>query len=450
MARDAAPISADRPPIQDRPWTLLVLGMILVLAGWLISRATEFPGPVPLAITFSGAALLIFAVIRQVSGETWNWPGRIESASLVSIAGLGAMAGYAAMRPPWNSGQMFFGALFILSLAGCLLILLPPLGRKIALTLFVLFHFAGMAVCVTSIDPPGNTGPFVAKQLWTWIYRPYLSFMYMTNAYHFYSPDPGAPELFWFAIQYDDGSYTWIKLPDRGNSPVAMHYQRLLALPAHTFAASSRLPLSTAEMALIPIEQRSPRGPWEEIYYRREMGSTLEFRRQEKPRRLPIPMVLDMDVSWQYREATDTSKKSLASVARRIFWTAPPPRDEEGNVKAEVRVKSVKMYRVVTQVLSPLELSQGISPLEKTKHLPFFLGEFDAYGNLVDDREPFLYWYLPIAKVPPNYPNHGMTSRPGVPAINVRSGAPGKDWFLLDCMEMHAAGRWTSREEKKP
>jgi hypothetical protein len=167
-------------------------------------------------------------------------------------------------------------------------------------------------------------------------------------------------------------------------------------------------------------------------------------------RRDPIPMVMDMDLVLQYREPNDFSKKMIGSVAKRVFKTAPPSRDDEGKVKPGVGVKSVKVYRVVHQILSPYELSQGMHPLEKTKHWPYFLGEFDSEGNLLDDMEPFLYWFLPIANVSKRYPNHGVQIRADIPAIRLRDGNPKED-MLLDCLEMHAAGhRRINVEEDKP
>ena len=51
----------------------------------------------------------------------------------------------------------------------------------------------------------------------------------------------------------------------------------------------------------------------------------------------------DLTIYAQYREPNDTSKELIASVARRVFMTAPKKLDEDGN---EVPVKSVKVYRV--------------------------------------------------------------------------------------------------------
>ncbi len=75
------------------------------------------------------------------------------------------------------------------------------------------------------------------------------------------------------------------------------------------------------------------------------------------------------------------------------------------------------------------------------KHWPYFLGEFDGDGNLVDEKDPFLYWYLPILKVPTRYPDHEQkVGGMGAPAIRARDIAP-RDGFLLDGLELHAAGR---------
>jgi hypothetical protein len=451
MPRDPSPPTPGRTPKWSSAWRLLFTGLGLSIAGWLVlGSETALPVVFPLVSVFAGTTLLLLAVTRRLREETWDWPGRIESAALVSLAGLGALAGYAAMRKEWYSGLMFYGALFVLCLGGSLLILLPSLARRVALSLFVLFHFAGMVVCSTSIDPPNAQGPWLSKQLWTWVYRPYLSFLYLTNAYHFYSPDPGPPALLWFAVHYDDGTYTWVKMPERSNSPVGMHYQRHLALPEHAFGALNRLPLSAAEIqALKRLGKEPPEDSWENIYLRREQGSTLRF----GPKRLQIPMLLDMDALYQYREPNELSKKMIRSVARRALQLAPPARDAYGNVKENVRPVTVKVYRVVHQILTPYELAEGVSPLDKPKHWPYFLGEFDAEGHLLNVKgrpldektephlkDPFLYWYLPILRVPSDYPDHGVRVRMDVPAIRAREAAP-KDSFLLDGLELHAAGR---------
>jgi hypothetical protein len=111
----------------------------------------------------------------------------------------------------------------------------------------------------------------------------------------------------------------------------------------------------------------------------------------------------------------------------------------------------VKLYRVTHQVISPLELSKGLHPLDKTKYLPYFLGEFDGQGQLIDPNEPFLYWYLPIVKTQADYPR-GFQD-PITRLVSIRAMAPApKDGEMVDCMEIHAAGtgRSSKPEPSKP
>ena len=126
----------------------------------------------------------------------WDLPDRIETAAMVALVGLGALIGYLGMDQEWDSGHQSFAALFIACLLGGLLVLLPSIGLCIALSVMLLFHFGGMLTVATMVDPPNASGPWVSKQLWAYVDRPYLQFMYLANAYHFYSPDPGPPVLY--------------------------------------------------------------------------------------------------------------------------------------------------------------------------------------------------------------------------------------------------------------
>ncbi|MEI6325411.1 MAG: hypothetical protein WCO91_08180, partial [Gemmataceae bacterium] len=109
---------------------------------------------------------------------------------------------------------------------GAFLILMPLLFRKVILICLVCFHFVGILSAVTSVDPPGTHAPWVSTFLWVKIYRPYLHFLYMNNAYHFYSPEPGPATLVWYRIDYSDGKSRWIRIPHRGDSPMPLLYQR--------------------------------------------------------------------------------------------------------------------------------------------------------------------------------------------------------------------------------
>ena len=140
-------------------------------------------------------------------------------------------------------------AVFLLALVGAILVLMPSLPRRIAISLLVLFHLAGIVTAVTVVDPPNNRAPWISRQLMARVYRPYLSFVYMTNAYHFYSPEPGTPSVFKFCVYYSDGKYAWLQVPNKADSPIGMHYQRMLGLPEHSFNPESRCPTPTPSFA---------------------------------------------------------------------------------------------------------------------------------------------------------------------------------------------------------
>jgi hypothetical protein len=425
-------------PFYTNPWFLVVAGMACPLVGRGLAELPSLSAvldPLRFGLFAAGTLLTVLAVVRRLRSASWDLTSRLSSSGLVALAGLAALESRQLLHPDWDSFKLFYVGLFLAALFGAVLILLPPLARKVVLTAVILFHFGGMATAITSVDPPNSTGSWLSKQLWTYAYRPYLQFMYLTNAYHFYSPDPGPPSLFWFAVKYSDGSYVWVKTPHRENSPIGMHYQRMLALPEHSFTGQPRLPYTAMELAVQPLgTELGKRGSWEEISHRRLLGSTLKY----GPKGLPIPMVLGLDGLVQYREPTDPSKKIVAAVARRALWKEAPRREGLTPV-------SVKMYRVTHLILLPKELAEGVSPLDKPKHWPYFLGEFDREGKLVDSRDPFLYWLVPIVIVPPDYPNHGIAQQ-GAPGVfmNVK---PPKDGFLLDGLEMHAGGPTKNPED---
>ena len=44
---------------------------------------------------------------------------------------------------------------------------------------------------------------------------------------------------------------------------------------------------------------------------------------------------------------------------------------------------------------------QALDPYHPTTYKPFFLGEFDRDGKLVNPQDPMLYWLVPIVSKPP-------------------------------------------------
>jgi hypothetical protein len=71
---------------------------------------------------------------------------------------------------------------------------------------------------------------------------------------------------------------------------------------------------------------------------------------------------------------------------------------------------TVKVYRLdhqttpVEQFRVKLQNGEHPSPYHPGTYRPYFLGEFNAWGELVAPQEPFLYWLIPIY---PRYPGPG-------------------------------------------
>src|SRR5262249_9611707 len=87
--------------------------------------------------------------------------------------------------------------------------------------------------------------PWIITQIWTRIYRPYLEFMYLNNAYHFYAPEPGPASYVWARAIFVDTQNpqqkvgVWHKIPrvdekGRQQHTAALEHQRFLAMPEGT------------------------------------------------------------------------------------------------------------------------------------------------------------------------------------------------------------------------
>jgi hypothetical protein len=70
--------------------------------------------------------------------------------------------------------------------------------------------------------------------------------------------------------------------------------------------------------------------------------------------------------------------------------------------------------------------------LDPTNYMPFYMGKYDLDGRLLDPKDPFLYWVLPIVKVPERYP--GDDSNPVPLTMTQLPGAT----KLLNFVEIHA------------
>jgi hypothetical protein len=375
-------------PIWQRPWPLALAGLGTAFASVLVA-VLAVPALDPLRLALVALALLLagVAVLYRLRGGVKDSEDRTEPACLLAFAALVAFVTYLALlgdwqvvalqskgqevpedvakafNAEWDSGRMLAGVLGVVALVGSALVFMPSLPRKILVSLIILFHFGGILTAVTA-QPAGNGAPpWIPVQAWAHVYHPYLQFIYMTNAYHFYSPEPGPATLLWFRVQYQSGESRWIKIPSRAVSPMPIHYIRNLAM-AETVNNFQ------------PVDEMTRR----QVYKKREEANMI----------YNIPLHPGIAENEQYRKPGDYAILLGAAYARHIARTSPNPNNPDDPVV------SVKLYRVTHRLLEASEIARGMSPIDKTTYLPFYCGDFDTEGKLTDPNDGLLYWLIPI------------------------------------------------------
>lgn len=432
MAHEAAsPADAVRSALRtfSRPWPTAIAGLILTAIALFF--AAHLNVPTRLILMGVGLLLAAAAVSRRLQTASWQLEDRAESAGLLALAAFVALLAYMGMEESWDSGRLFLIAVITVALVGSLLVLLPKTPRRILIVLLVVLHFGGIVASITAISPRNDPPPWLAVQIWTRFYRPYLTFSYLTNAYHFYSPDPGPPTLLKFYIKYANGDTRELILPSRKDIPIALVHQRLLAA-AESSTTQGGPPL--LEFQIPEYEAKYgrpyellpgiPHDSWETILKRRERGSMLPYK-DAQGRRAPIQFIADQIPLAQYHEPPEYSRRLIASYARHVARTSPHPEDPS------VEVVSVRVYRILHDLISPKEYSEGGDPQDTIHYKPIYVGKYDRNGQLLDPKDPFLFWQVPIARVSQLYPQGGIYLNTPVPP----------EWNrLLNCMEIHAKG----------
>jgi len=313
------------------------------------------------------------------------------------LAALTSLLAWPAMPSQWDSMQMVARVLAVLALVGAGLMYTSPRNRAIVISVFIFFHFGNMLVATTSPDPR----PWVTEQAMARIYAPYMRFMYLGNAYHFYSPEPGPSSHLFCLITWEldepelnkngtpklsaDGTPEmkaesgWVDLPNRHDhykDPLGLAYYRRLSI---TELVSVSLPSS---ITLATYEKSKA---WE----RRRAVSV--------DPKTPIPLTPEADpIELQYRiPRADISRWLIPSYTKHIAATYSTP----GR-----KVISVKLYRVEHRVL-PMQYFIGENPNQKNSpftplsYRPYYLGDYTPDGTLRDPQDPMLYWLVPILPV---------------------------------------------------
>jgi hypothetical protein len=320
----------------------------------------------------------------------------------------------------WDSAALLFRIATVLAAVGAVVVLLPSVGRRIVVSLVILFHFGGILTAVTAVTP----SPWLSTQIWTTVYRPYLYFLWLNNAYHFYSPEPGPANLMWFCIEYEpdpDGQkyFRWVLVPDldQDGHPSNPDGSRIWSGTEYTRRLSLAEYTGTGSIVRADFYELLPK----RIFAGQREG-------------IPPLSPYDMSYDRQYREPADLAKRWVQSYVRHVAHTYRHER------KPEKPVIGVKLYRVIHQYVDPARFQAGLDPNDRKLYWPFYYGDFDKDGNMkkeceerdvdmntgqyrIDRPDPFLYWLIPIDYVA----RHAQGGDFEKADSNLQRGEPGRE-----------------------
>ena len=367
----------------DGPRVIIsVLGVLL--AGCAVSmRPKDWLSWMPLA----AAGLLCYGVGTQPPDEI-KWMVLKEIRSW-----------YGAVPNSWDSIQFLGGVIGVISLIAAVFTVLPAKWMLIAI--FGLLAFFTSGIIASVLSPPAT--PFLVEEYWRRYSRYHSQFLYINNAYHFYSPEPGPPSELWICLKYapkdgqkeevDEGPDTdWVRLPDRMRDtmdPLRLSYFRRIALVDQ---------VAQIQVGYNPI-------------FTEEVQKANERRMRDLAR---IPKGPNMADNAQYLPPQDpVIRQTLPSFTNHFAKRFGKP----GRTVASVRV-----YRVLHEVLS-IERSRSMpqtdvdtnnpgafswkddkkqpkllrmNPYSPMLYNPYYQGEYDLQGHLLDPTDPELYWLVPI------------------------------------------------------
>lgn len=314
---------------------------------------------------------------------------RLEEAAvlLLVLALTGHMAGF-ALPADWNTLRHFLGIVGWVALFGASFAAVEQRVRRRAVSALILFHFGGIITATLAIPP----NPWLFSQIWMRIYRPYLEFMYLNNAYHFYSPEPGPACYLWFRLYFKDAEgkdqAEWYKIPrldenGRHHHGVALIYQRTISLTENTqLPAQIALDSPEYQARLAARLKHTP-----EAVEKEGIIGQRQVRLEDT-----VPMYQGVPHAQQLKAPTPDTKKLVSSYVRHVAYKA----DE---LYPDWKLQKMRVYRVIHAIPSRyLYLEERMNPNDPGFYYPYYFGEYDLDGHLLDAKDPFLYWLLPIQR----------------------------------------------------
>jgi hypothetical protein len=326
-----------------------------------------------------------------------------------ALAAGGALLAVFGTPASWDSFRLLFGVLAAIALVWALLRAGPARYRLPVLTALLLFHFSGIFFATTT--PPQT--PWLTEQAFLRVYNPYLQFVYLRNAYHFYSPEPGAASILVFLLKTEvrdpaTGQVTyktkWVVTPRRPGDvkdPLGLTYYRRLSITEQVARAGPglALPGNNAEK----VELRNRRAQVQAI----------------PPPSTPEEAIL------QYRlPQPEVSRYVIPSYASHIILENTANADEAART-------TVKMYRLEHATMSVDEFinwrgaTKAVTdPYHPSTFRPYFLGEFNARGELLNPQEPMLYWLVPVYPRPGGIPPGDQNKREFIDFLSIHALDP--------------------------
>lgn len=394
MDRDAPAPPRDEvvPPVcwgLARRTILVGGGLIGVAAG--LGLADAAPGPVSTARLF----LVFIGAVAAGLGVSFR-PDRWEAWALGSAA---AALGVAGLPAHWDSFRFLFGVLAGVGVFRLVVGVVPPAWRLGLVSAFILFHFAGIFMATASPPP----SPWLVEQVYHRVYNQYLQFIYMRNAYHFYSPEPGPASLMACLVKTEVGTETtadgrarkkyetrWVVLPKRPadvRDPLGLSYFRRLSLSDQISRGMPDFSTASFEKTEVRARRFQLTIPGSETYY---------------PLHPNEPEVV------QYRLPTpEVARFLLPSYAQYLILEHTP--DADAAARTTLRIYRLEHRTLTAEALVGVANPGGRpgEPYHPVTYRPYYLGEFRLTSEdaahpgrprveLVDPQDPMLYWLVPV------------------------------------------------------
>jgi hypothetical protein len=352
---------------------------LLASAVGLAVRVSETDGPG----FVSTIRLLLVAVGAVTAGAAVSLRPKLPFAWL--IAGTASLLAVVGIPPHWDSAVLVAEVLTGVAATGAVLAYLP-LGTRLTVASFmIVFHFTGILCAVTWPTPT----PWMTEQIGTRVHLKYLMFMYLRNAYHFYSPEPGPASLIYALVTYDavdpatgQPEAEWVQLPRRDlhmKDPLGLTYFRRLSV--------------TEQISMTVPDYVTPSG-FERLDIRQRREAVALGNLKDYPRIPLAPPEIEQPIHQYRMPYPSVTRYILPAYAAHLLHTQKSP-------LSGAAAKTVKIYRLEHRILDVRQFKEGVSPFHPTTQRPYFLGEFKLdpatdTAELTDPQDPMLYWLVPV------------------------------------------------------